>query len=35
MSPRVPAVIAFERSGKLRIMKKEQYQALIARYGVE
>jgi hypothetical protein len=28
----MPAVIAFERTGKLLIMKRESYQALIARY---
>src|ERR1022692_453051 len=28
----MPAVIAFERTGKLCIMKRESYQALIARY---
>jgi hypothetical protein len=28
----MPAVIAFERTGKLRIVKRESYQALIARY---
>ena len=31
----MPTIIAFERSGKLRIIKKERYQALIARYGEE
>jgi predicted ABC-type ATPase len=30
-----PAVVAFERAGKARIMNREQYQALIARYGDE
>ena len=30
-----PAVVAFERAGKTRIMNREQYQALIARYGDE
>jgi len=29
----IPSVIAFERARKLRIMNREQYQALIARYG--
>ena len=28
-----PAIVAFERAGKPRIMNPEQYQALIARYG--
>jgi predicted ABC-type ATPase len=30
-----PTVVAFERAGKPRIMNREQYQALIARYGDE
>ena len=30
-----PAVVAFERAGKPRIMNHEQYQALIERYGDE
>ena len=30
-----PTVVAFERDGKPRIMNREQYQALIARYGDE
>jgi predicted ABC-type ATPase len=28
-----PTVIAFKRAGKPRIMNREQYEALIARYG--
>jgi predicted ABC-type ATPase len=30
-----PTVVAFERAGKPRIINREQYQALIARYGDE
>lgn len=34
-SGRTPAQIAFERSGKLRIIDRDQFQSLIARYGDE